>query len=112
MIGPFFSVNESNIGHEAMRAASRSIAEDAPAVMKLVGRTDDSGREEVYINVSTPGGFSRDIRIGKAKIWGILQIKDDEAWRAACQSFIDDRAKHARQAVLDAQEHDRRIGNS
>lgn len=107
MIGEFFSINETNIGHAAMRAACRPIPQDEPAEMKLVGRTEDSGREEVYINVSTPGGFSRDIRIGKAKVWGILQIKDSERCRAACQRFIDDRAEHARKAALDAQEHDR-----
>lgn len=105
MIGEFFSVNATNIGHAAMRAASRPIPEDAPAEMKLVQRTDDSGRKEVYIEVSTPLGFSRDIRIGKAKVWGILQIEDTVAMRAACQRFIDDRAEHVRRAVLDAQEH-------
>lgn len=110
MIGEFFSVNATNIGHAAMRAASGPIAEDAPAEMKLVLRTEDSDRDEVYIEVSTPLGFVRHIRIGQAKVWGILQIEDTAAMKAACQSFIDDRAEHARQAVLDAQEHARHAG--
>ena len=106
MIGEFFTINETNIGHAAMRAACRPMPQDAPAEMKLVLRTEDSDREEVYIEVNTPGGFLRHIRIGKAKVWGILQIEDTVAMRAACQRFIDDRAEHARQAVLDAQAYE------
>ena len=110
MIGQFFSISETNIGHAAMRAASRPIPQDDPAEMKLVLRTEDSDREEVYIEVSTSAGFVRHIRIGKAKVWGILQIEDTVAMRAACQRFIDDRAEHTRQAVLDAQEHAAQAG--
>lgn len=100
MIGEFFTINETNTGHGAMRAACRPIPQDAPAEMKLGLRTEDSGRDEIYIEVSTHSDFSRGIRIGKAKVWGILQIEDTEAMRAACQRFIDDRAEQARQAVL------------
>lgn len=105
MIGPFFSINESNIGHAAMRAASRPIPQDAPAEMKLGLRTEDSGHEEAYIEISTPRGFSRGIRIGKADVVAILEIQDNENCRAACQRYIDDLAQQARQAVLDAQAH-------
>ncbi|TQL47312.1 hypothetical protein FB562_0368 [Homoserinimonas aerilata] len=112
MIGPFFSINESNIGHAAMRAASRPIPQDAPAEMKLGLRTDDSGHEEAYIEVSTPQGFSRGIRIGKPRVVEILEIQDDEDCRTACQRYIDDLAQQARQAVLDAQAHSEHFGDS
>lgn len=111
MIGEFFSISETNIGHAAMRAASRPIPQDAPAEMKLVQLTEGSGQKEVYIEVSTPAGFLRHIRVGQAKVWGILQIENTVAMRAACQHSIDDRAEHIRRAVLDAQEHEQQLGN-
>lgn len=78
--------------------------------MKLVLRTEDSGQEEVYIEVSTPANFLSHIRIGKAKVWGILQIEDTLAMRAACPRFIDDRAEHIRHTVFDAQQNAGRWG--
>ncbi|GAA5594482.1 hypothetical protein [Kocuria rhizophila] len=109
MIGPFFSINESNIGHAAVRAASRPIPQDAPAEMKLGLRTEDLGREDVYIEVSTPRGFSRGIRISKAEVVAILGSQDHEGCRTACQRYIDDLALLARRAVLDAQAHSERL---
>lgn len=36
--------------------------------MKLVQLTEESGQKEVYIEVSTPGGFARHIRVGQVKV--------------------------------------------
>lgn len=102
MIGEFFSISASNIGHAAIAAASRPIPQDEPATIRLASHAA-SGDDEIYIEVRSPYGFARDIRVGKAKVWSILQIKNHEACRAACQRFIDDRAEHVRAAVLEAQ---------
>lgn len=104
MIGEFFSISASSIGHAAITAASRPIPQDEPATIRLASYAA-SGDDEIYIEVRSPHRFARDIRAGKAKAWSILQIKDHEACRAACEHFIDDRAEHIRAAVLEAQEH-------
>lgn len=112
MIGPLFTINRSNIGRAAIAAASRPIPEDTPAMITLARCKEDSGSETVCIEVSTPKGFSRSIRISEAKIASILQIQDYDACREACQAFIDDRAEHVRTAVLDAQAHCDRLDDS
>lgn len=111
MIGEFFSISASNIGHAAIAAASRPIPQDEPATIRLASHAA-SGDDEIYIEVRSPHGFSRDIRIGKAKVWSILQIQDHEACRAACQHFIDDRAEHVRAAVQEAQELEARFDDA
>ncbi|ALG29544.1 hypothetical protein AOZ07_11505 [Glutamicibacter halophytocola] len=112
MIGEFFTINATNIGHAAMRAASRPIPQEDPAQMNLSLRKTDAGRDEIVIEVSTWQGFSRDIRISQGKIWSILQISDSERCRAACQHYIDDRAEHVRRAVFDAQACTERVDDS
>ena len=107
MIGEFFSISASNIGHAAIRAASRPISQDEPATIRLASHAD-SGGDEIYVEVRSPAGFSRDIRIGSGKVHSIQMIKDLGACRAACQEFIDDRAGCIRAAVLEAQADDAR----
>lgn len=102
MIGPFFTISASNIGHAAIAAASRPIPQDEPVTIKLAAHAE-SGGSDLYVEVRSPGGFARDIRIGEGEVASILMIKENDACRAACQAFIDDRAEYVRAAVLDAQ---------
>lgn len=108
MISELFTINTTNIGRAAIAAASRPIPRDEPATICLASHAE-SGDDEVYVEVRSPKGFSRDIRVGKDEVYSILMIKDPEACRAACQRFIDDRAEQIRAAVLGAQAHETRF---
>lgn len=95
MIGQFFSINASNIGHAAMRAVF--IAVDSGMDCRLVSVTDDSAAEAGVLVTST-AGYRRMIPISEARVRACLSAEGIEE----TQRFVDDLAQQIRAAVVEA----------